>query len=292
MKLGLGTVQFGLDYGITNRSGRTGAEEVGLILETATRNGIRFIDTAALYGASEEVLGNTLPADHDFNLITKTIRFDAEKISAEDVSRLERAFASSLTKLHAASLYGLLIHNANDILVAGGEQLMAKLSDLKRQHLVEKVGISVYTSEQIDSILNRYEIDLIQLPVNVLDQRLLAGGKLSDLKAKGIEIHARSAFLQGVLLADPDSLPAHFDPVKPHLKRYHAVLKERGVSPVRAALGFLSSCADIDVIICGVDNHDQLMELCHEAGSPPDLDFSSFALDDESILSPPLWRVG
>jgi aryl-alcohol dehydrogenase-like predicted oxidoreductase len=290
MRLGLGTAQFGLDYGISNHAGRTSPAEVAKVLEVARAHQLGVIDTAALYGASEAVLGQTLPADHGFRIVTKTIRFGAGRIAPEAADQLEVAFRASLEKLRARSVYGLLVHHAPDLLTEGGALLWERLVALKREGCVARIGASVYGADELELLLRHYPLDLVQLPVNVLDQRLLAGSQLAELKARGVEVHARSAFLQGLLLMAPEELPAVFDSARPHLGAYHAFLRQQGLSPVRAALGFLATLPHIDVVVCGVNDHRQLEELCRAAEPLPGVDFSRFALDDDTLLNPSKWR--
>ena len=289
MKIGLGTAQFGLNYGISNQVGQTPIDEVARVIGVARVHNIHVIDTAALYGNGEETLGRVLLQEHDFKLITKTVRIDSGQVTSAHASLLEKTFTESLAKLRCRAVYGLLIHNADDLLAKGGEMLMDRMMILKRQGLITKIGVSVYTADQVDKILQRYEIDLVQLPMNVLDQRLLLGGQLTALRARGVEIHVRSAFLQGLLLMEPETLPEHFAPIREHLRRYHNFLRRHRIGPVRAALGFLATHDEIDVIVCGVNDHHQLIELCQASGPLPGVDFSSFALDD-AILDPSQWR--
>lgn len=291
MKLGLGTVQFGLDYGISNQAGRTPPEEVRNILQVAIASGIRVLDTAALYGTSEEVLGQSLPSDPAFDIVTKTPVFASDCISFDDARLLEETLHQSLSKLRQPGVYGLLMHNADNLLAENGELLMAKMLDLKRCGLVKKIGASVYAGDQIDRLLQRYPLDLVQLPVNVLDQRLLAGGQLARLKRAGVEIHARSAFLQGLLLMEPDSLPLYFESARAHLKGYHAYLREHGISPLQAALGFVVGLNEVDVVLCGINNRQQLDELIAVAQPLTDFDrLMDFAIDDPAILDPSRWQ--
>ena len=289
MKLGLGTVQFGLDYGISNSAGVTLLPEVVNIIDIAHQNSIQVIDTAPLYGSSEDVLGKVLPDNHMFQIVTKTPRFDKEIFHQNDADQLEQIFSLSLKKLRVSSVYGLLIHNADDLLASGGQHLYDKMNKLKKKRLVRKIGVSVYYARQIDSILKHFAIDMIQIPVNVLDQRLLVSGHITELKSRGIEIHARSAFLQGLLLIETQKLPPRFNSIKEHLAKYHAVIRDQGISPVRAALGFLMRISAIDHIICGVNNAVQLTELCKAAIPVETVDYSCFALHDESILNPSAW---
>lgn len=291
MKVGLGTVQFGLDYGISNPEGKTSREEVARVLEVARNCGINLIDTAALYGNSEEALGISLPQNHSFRLVTKTVRIGSKQITSEEADLLESTFLESLRKLCSQSIYGLMIHNAEDLLTDGGERLLDRMVALKQKGLVTKVGVSVYTPEQIDKILDRFEIDLIQLPMNVLDQRLLEGGQLAALKAQGVEVHVRSAFLQGLLLMNPETFPPYFDSVRQHFIRYHEFLRDNCITPIEAALGFVSGLDHVDAIICGVNNHMQLEEICSSCNPLPQSLFSEFALSDTSILDPSKWNT-
>ena len=289
MKIGIGTVQFGLDYGISNSGGITSLEEVGKILTVAKKNKIRFLDTAAMYGDSEEVIGKILTNDNDFDIVTKTPRFN-ETRTTDNPELLELAFQNSLNNMKRSKVYGLLIHDVGDILVEGGNLLIEKMMELKERGFVDKIGISVYSSEQIDMILDRYNIDIIQLPINVLDQRLLVSGHLVRLKEAGIEIHARSAFLQGLLLMKPAALSSYFDSIKPHLKHYFKSLLQYNMTPLRAAISFVVGIDEIDVVVCGVNNHSQLEEICGSMTSIDTSIFSKFAVFDEDILNPVNWK--
>lgn len=291
MRLGLGTVQFGLEYGISNREGQTSEAEAARIVTAAAEHGIRVIDTAVLYGTSEGVLGSVLPRHNRFKVVTKTVRFDAAEIKPSDADRLETGFRASLARLGCDSIYGLLAHNVEDLLTTGGEFLVERLYDLKRRGLVEKVGASVYDAGQIKALLARFPIDLLQLPVNVLDQRLIVNGTLADLKRRGIEVHARSAFLQGLLLMPLAEIHPYFAPIQQQIVAYRAFIAELGLTPQEAALGFLETRDDIDVIICGVNTRQQLLELCAAARPLVEVDFSRFALTDDAMLNPSRWRL-
>jgi aryl-alcohol dehydrogenase-like predicted oxidoreductase len=290
MRLGLGTVQFGLNYGISNRNGKTGSEEVACILRLAREKGIKLLDTAPLYGNSEEVLGSHKEMQN-FVVVTKTPQFGGTVITASDVEILVTTLLKSLTRLGLHQLYGLLVHNADDIQKPNGHLLMEALADSKRQGLVQKIGVSVYNREQIDAIVEKYAIDLIQVPINILDQRLLVGGYLSSLKRAGLEIHARSAFLQGVLLMPPSSLPLHFQKILPLMEKYHELLAAKQITPLRAAIKFITQHKEIDYLITGVTSASELSEIYDAFRSTDDIDidFTGFACPVESIVNPSLW---
>jgi len=291
VRIGLGTAQFGLDYGISNPEGKTLFEEAGRILATAACEGIRVIDTAPAYGDSEKVLGKILSLRSGFDIVTKTPVFRRDRITGQDTVLLEETFRRSLQHLGVPSAYGLLAHHADDLLADGGDRLVERMRRLKGEGLVARIGASVYTAQQVDAILERYDVGVLQVPVNVLDQRLLASGHLARIKERGIEVHARSAFLQGLLLMEPDGLPPHFHGVRRHLREFHREARRVGLSPLQAAIGFLAGIPEIDFVIVGVNDHLQLEEICRAARPIPTEVFARYAISDNAILNPSEWRV-
>jgi len=295
MKLGLGTVQFGLDYGISNSKGRCSIKQIQRILKLASNNSIFVIDTAAQYGSSEEVIGEILQLTHQFGIVTKTPKF-LGNITDRHALLLEERFYRSLENTKQNYLYGLLIHDVEDVLRDSEGLLFAKMQELKQRGLVRKIGVSVYYEDQINQIIGRYPIDIIQLPINVLDQRLLAGSSLRRLKEEGVEIHARSVFLQGALLMNPDDLPQHFDSVRSLLKDYHKFLGKNNLSLIEGALTFIMQQKQIDYLIIGVTSEKELKDIFEaiEAISKRrlDIDYTCFACLDERILNPSLWDLG
>ncbi|MBF0127561.1 MAG: aldo/keto reductase [Magnetococcales bacterium] len=290
MKLGLGTVQFGMDYGITNHAGQPSRQAVGAILEHAAAHGVRVLDTACQYGGSEEILGSLLPPDHPFRIVTKTPAFSGAAITPQDADHLEATFSTSLAKLRARRLHGLLIHSAKDLAKPGGERLFERMQRLQQRGQVERIGVSVYSAGELAGILDRFPVGLVQTPVNILDQRWLAGELPARLRALGVEVHARSIFLQGVLLSDPDTLPPCYASVRPHLRTLRAAILERGLTPLSAALCFVRDLEWVDVTLCGVVDLEQLRPILAACGESFDSAFlRRFAWGDEAILNPSLW---
>ena len=286
--LGLGTVQFGMPYGVANRGERTPHDELVAIIELAARSAIRVLDTAALYGESERMLGAALPAEHRFRIVTKTPVFaDAEVVPGV----LAAAFERSLANLGQDRLYALLVHDADDLLKPGGDVLWRAMDDLRQQRLIEKTGVSVYTADQVDSVVERFDPGLVQLPVSIVDQRLVQSGHLSALKRRGIEIHARSVLLQGLLLMRPEERPAYFNRFDSEISGFNRFLSRYGMTPLEAALAFVSDLDEIDVALVGVTTREQL-RACLDAfrpSRPARPDFSAAACRSESLLNPALW---
>jgi len=290
-RLGIGTAQFGLDYGISNARGQCPPEEVARILDFAREAGVHTIDTAALYGGAEEALGRSLPRAHPFAIVTKTPPFAPEGAADDHVEILESTFQRSLDRLRQDRIYALLAHRADDLLGPAGGRLIEAMLRLKDSGRVAKVGASVYDGRQVDALLARHPIDVVQLPLSILDQRLVRGGQVARLKAAGVEVHVRSIFLQGLLLMDVSRLPPYFERFRPRLEAYHARARESGLTPLQAALSFVLRVEGVDTVIVGVASLEDLRQIVASAPADlgPALGFSDLACADEDLVNPSRW---
>ena len=276
-KLGLGTVQFGQAYGISNRHGQVTPEEAARILSLAAESGIRLLDTAANYGEAEAVLGRR--DTRAFRIVTKTI---GVRHGVEAVIARARQSAAAL------KADTLLVHAASDLASPDGNALWRALLGLRDDGTFRKIGISAYVADDPASLAKRYRPDVMQLPFSMLDQRLLANGTLAALNDLSVEVHARSLFLQGLLFLD--QLPEKLKAAAPHLARIKARLREAGASPLAAALGFVLARPEITFGLVGVTSARELQDIIAAAHvRPPDLDWAAFALADEIVLTPSLW---
>ena len=276
-KLGLGTVQFGLPYGVSNTSGQVSIEEAGAILERAAGAGIRLLDTAANYGEAEAVLAKLDTSC--FRVVTKTIGLK---------SGLEAVVARARQSAETLKADTLLVHTASDLESTEGHALWAALQDLKTDGVFRKIGISTYVADDPATLAARFKPDVVQLPFSLLDQRLLTDGTLRRLNDLGVEIHARSLFLQGLLFLE--TLPPKLHHAAPHLARLRGAIKRAGATPLAAALGFVLSQKEIAFSLVGVTSLEELEEIIAAAGMPlPALDWESFAMTDEVVLTPSLW---
>jgi aryl-alcohol dehydrogenase-like predicted oxidoreductase len=291
-KLCIGTAQFGMHYGRFNQHGQVSVEDVQKIFHLAEENGISFIDTAHAYGNSEEVIGKYAKKEA-FQIISKTAIIANDTVTADDVVIVDKKIKQSYERLQVKRLYGLLVHHAQDLLKPGGERLYELLATYKQQNLVHKIGVSVYEAKEIEQIISKFPIDLVQVPVNIFDQRLVKNGMLTKLKQMGIEIHARSIFLQGLLLQDFRTLDPFFQPIINLANEYDAFLKIHGVTKIQAAYQFVKQLKEIDRIIIGIENYSQFQQVIHELSVElGSLDFRSFAINEEHIVNPSRWEKG
>lgn len=230
-------------------------------------------------------------SESPFRIVTKTASFQKSVLTDADADVLEQTFLDSLAKLRRTSVYGLLLHHCEDATAAGSEIIFERMQKLKARGQVQKIGISAYNPAQVDAVIERTAIDIVQVPFNVLDQRFKQSGCFSRLKRLGVEIHTRSAFLQGALLADPDSLPLNFSASRWRFARFRASSAEAGRSPLAAALHFVLSQEEINCCVVGVSAYAEFLEILEACdGSAPFADLTDLASDDEQLIDPRRWR--
>jgi aryl-alcohol dehydrogenase-like predicted oxidoreductase len=283
-RLGIGTVQFGQAYGVSNTRGRVPAADIAAILTHAAKAGVGVLDTAANYGEAEQVLGSVPALTRPFRLVTKTI---ALKNGLDAV--LARA-RQSVATLHRKPVDLLLVHAASDLRAEGGRDLWNGLLALRDEGLFKDIGISAYVADDPVTLARRFGPAAMQLPLSLLDQRLIRSGALAAIKDLGIEIHARSLFLQGLLFLEADHLPGKLQSAAGHLEALRQRFREAGTTPLAAALGFALNRPEVDVAVVGVTTPDEFEELLVAAAAPaPSLDWPACALNNETVLTPSLW---
>lgn len=291
IRFGLGTAQFGLDYGVSNRRGQCPPGEARKILRQAAKSGFDVLDTAAAYGSSEATLGRILEPGHGFDIVTKTPPLESHRGTQTAAEHLTRAFTHSLVRLRQKSVHGLLVHNADDLLGPEGGAIWSAMEGLRERGRVSRIGASVYGPDEADALLARFPLQIIQTPFNVFDQRLTASGCLGRLKRRGVEVHVRSAFLQGLLLMPPEETPDHLAPARPPLRDWRTAMAALGLSPLEGAIGFLRQTPAIDAVVLGVTCRDELLEIARalEVTIPPGIGWTQFALDEPDIIDPRYW---
>jgi aryl-alcohol dehydrogenase-like predicted oxidoreductase len=262
-KLALGTAQFGLDYGVFNRTGARVADDVAAgILAYAAANGIDTLDTARAYGESEAVLGR-VRAGERFRIVTKIPALRGGGLVAAS-----GAFNDSLAALGVSSVAGLMFHDADDLLGPDGPELWKFAETLRDRAKVDRIGVSIYAPEQIFEIIDRFPPDIVQLPYNVFDQRFACSGALDRLADANIEVHARSVFLQGLALADPAALPSRFERFRSELERLDAACREWGADRITYALAHVLMDRRISRAVVGCESQIQLAGIVTAASNP------------------------
>jgi aryl-alcohol dehydrogenase-like predicted oxidoreductase len=284
----LGTVQFGMSYGVSNQPGKTIKSDVVDILNYAHNNGINYLDTASAYGDSEIIIGELANKNH-WRIITKVPSIKDDKNNNCKLM-VKELFYESLNNLNRDSIDSLLIHSCDDLFTNYGRELFEAILELKDDKKVSKIGVSVYNKNQIDRLLRDYDIDTIQIPINILDQRLIAGNYLSQIKDCGLEVHARSIFLQGLLLMSSKDIPPFFKPITKQLKLFQIKAREMSISTLSLALSYVFSLEELDYILIGVNNLKQLKEILETQIIETSIDdYYDLAVFDEQFVNPSRW---
>ena len=281
----LGGAQLGLPYGILNGGETLSREEVARILDTAVARGIDSIDTAIAYGQSESVIGET--SQNRFNIISKLppLPVDISNVSEWVHSQVQ----GSLSRLKCTSLDALLLHRPQDLTGAQGAELYAAIKSLMAEKMIDRFGVSIYSPDDLEGIIGTFDIHVVQAPLNVFDRRIL--GVTDQLSALNIEVHVRSVFLQGVLIASPQDRPQRFEPWSEHFALFDEWVRSSGVSAMACCMGFALQQSGIAKLVIGTTSAESLDEIMNSIPNsvlevPTHLQSSV-----EQLIDPRIWNA-
>lgn len=286
-KLILGTVQFGMNYGINNKDGKPSFDKVKEILDAAANHGVLILDSAESYGDSQEIIGNYHKKSFNtFQLITKfsDARLDLPK------NIKERVYLN-LKTLNVENLYSYMFHSYADFkkFYSGFKE---DLIFLKKEKSIHKIGVSLYTNKELEEVLKHDDIGLVQLPFNLFDNSSRRKEILLKAKLKGIEIHVRSTFLQGLFFKELNSIQDKIFPLKPYLKELEQIKKKYKISTETLSLQYVLQKTYIDKVLIGVDNVPQLqknIEICSKKVNIPTQIIDNINIKEGDLLNPINW---
>lgn len=262
-KLCLGTVQLGMKYGVNNELGRQPTEEESFaVLRAAKKGSVEFLDTASAYGEAEMLLGRFDVGREGFHVISKLRPWGQQET---DKAAVLLEIEASLQRLKVKQLYGYMLHRAEDM---NSEAVVQGMVTAKKEGLVKHVGVSVYEPEEALRVVQSGVWDMIQIPYNVLDQRLDETNFFEIAKKNHVKVFARSAFLQGLLLMDPEHLPIHLQKARPYVEKFRQIVANNHYAPEEGAMLYSYCHPGIDYVVFGVDTKAQLirnLEICDNA---------------------------
>ena len=286
MELSLGTAQFGMAYGATNNLPPPSLDEVCEILEFAIDNDVRHLDTAASYGDSEEILGKV--GVSNFVVTTKLPHIGNGQNVAKNWVELQ--IEASLKKLRLNTVSTVLFHNCDDLLGRNGELLWSELSDLKAAGTISKIGVSVYDEDELAKVLQFYEIDVVQIPYNIFDSRFQRSNLMSTLINRNIQIQVRSIFLQGVLIAEPQTRPQYFRQFHDYLEPWDTWIALNKLDARSACFTYVDKLECADFALIGVGSKSHLSELLVARQTTVSLD-KDFSCPELRLIDPRFWKL-
>lgn len=290
----LGTVQFGLSYGVANQAGAPAFSEICAMLEEAAAAGINCLDTAAAYGESEEVLGRALSEislRDSFYIVSKTLPVPAGLSPAEGRAQLRGSVERSLQRLKVDWLPLVLLHRDDD------PSHLEALASCQEAGLIKNYGVSMVSPERAASFLADPGLGGIQVPANVLDRRFTESGITRSAHQRGAFVFARSCYLQGLLLMDDASTPPHLKPVIPARDFFKKFAADSGMPLTHLLARAMMSREDIDSVVMGMETRAQLREnlgLLNQPPLPPSIlsQLSAFQPDlPPWLIDPPKWAA-
>lgn len=286
-KLVLGTVQMGLPYGINNSVGKISFENSCQILSKAFDLGISTLDTAEAYGDAHRIIG-------EFHKANPKVKFDIITKIPHDVDglKIEERIAKYCLELHVDSLHVLMFHSFDSY--QNNQHLMVMLNNIKSQGLIKNIGVSVYTNDQIESLLHDDLVSVVQMPFNLLDNESIRGDLMRKLKEKDKKIHTRSAFLQGLFFKDGSSDNIIAQQLSTQLLEIKKLANEEQISIASLALGYCVAQKNIDQVLIGVDSIEHLIDNVKAADYliPKDVTekINAIRVENVALLNPSLWN--
>jgi aryl-alcohol dehydrogenase-like predicted oxidoreductase len=283
-KIILGTVQFGINYGINNSRGKISTDNAWEILNYLNSNGITQLDTAAAYGDSEQVIGKYLKnnIDKEFKIISKLFLKN---------QTLEDSLRSSIKKLNIKTLETILFHSHEDYLVHKNE--IIDFNNKFRGRLFKNIGVSAYTNKEVEEIIKDECVDVIQMPFNILDNASKREETYKKIKRHGKKLHTRSVFLQGLIFKKVNELQGEFKVLQNAFLKIEILCKEFKLTTNELALSYVLSKDYIDGVLIGVDSLDHLKENISISGLKISQklieEIDNLNVPDENILNPTNW---
>lgn len=282
----IGTANFGSPYGFKKEFGAVSHYELEKIRNSISKNTIKGLDTAIDYNGSEEVIGQVFNKISSLSIYTKL----GTKI-IKNSKTIESNLENSLNKLKRQNLAGVLLRDFSTLEKKIRNDAIEVLSDLKCQRKIAKLGITVYSLEELENSLNLYSnFDLIQVPENIVDRRLVHSNLLNTVSKSGIEIHVRSLFLQGTLLADFSAIPSKISSYFDFIKELKKLSKKLDRSILQLCIDYGTQIEWGDALVIGVGSNKELIQIMQAFRNVEKIDFSNFPKASHLVIDPRNWN--
>tara|TARA_B100001540_G_C15738392_1_gene611010 strand:+ start:379 stop:1230 length:852 start_codon:yes stop_codon:yes gene_type:complete len=282
MKIILGTAQFGLNYGVKNNFKKLSKSNIYRILDTAYKSGIFYLDTAESYGNVHQILSSYNLSR--FKIITK---INYTKNISE--STIENSIYKIINSLKIKKLYSVLLHQPKKYKLNELKKIYLILLNLKKKKIINKIGFSIYKPEEYYSYKKYFSPDIVQGPLNIFNRNVITSNLLNDLKESKIEFHARSIFLQGLLLMTNRS--RYFNKWDKYFKYFQDELKKTKLKDYEYAINFVKQEKLVSSIVFGVDNSSHVIKF-NNALKLKNIQISpKLSIKDENIINPSNWNI-
>jgi aryl-alcohol dehydrogenase-like predicted oxidoreductase len=285
-KIAVGTTQFASHLANPQARARSAEEELAATLKLAVQAGLTTLDTDVAHCDIDALIGRLAPREHPLRVMVRT------RSGTEGATAVEASARASLRRLGLARGYAVIVGSGEDLLGPEGPGLWRRLRALQEEGLFEHVGVSLRVEDAPVAMARRFRPDIVQAPVSVLDQRLVANGDLARLADLGVEVQLRSIFQHGLLFTPRHGLPAGLADAGPRLSRARRYIAEAGADPLQAALAFALSRPEAKRVIVGVGSAAELRAILAASSAPlPNLDWDQLAMDPPTARHVGLWAA-
>ena len=282
MNIILGTAQFDLKYGIKNKYQKLNNKKITNIIGTAEKFGIDMLDTADSYGDAHKILSQFNLSK--FKIISKiTYKKNLTKIEFDDY------ISNILKRLKIKKIYSILLHNPNKFKIADLENYFLYLSNLKNKGIISKIGFSIYDPSEFYIYSKYFLPDIVQGPLNIFDRRFIKSNFLNELKSKKIEFHARSIFLQGLVLMK--SRNKYFDKWESYFELLNKELNNTNLKNYEYALNYVKQQKLVNSIIFGVDSSQHIKNFMNSLKIKNIKINDDLEINDKKIINPTQWKL-
>lgn len=289
-KIIIGGAQLGTSYGISNIKKQTIANSKKLI-DLCIKKDIKIIDTAIEYKTNYKII-NYISKKKKFKIITKLPHRQKKQNLKKYIKELENIILNYLSQYNIKKFEVLLVHRAEDLLRLNGDLIYKKINDFKNKNLTKKIGISVYDANSCIDILNKFDFDVVQLPINIFNNSFLTSKILDKIKKKNIEIHARSLFFQGLIFIDPNNLNSYFNKVKEKFFEFDKDCNHSKIEKIKQCIYFIEQIPQIDKYIIGFNNNIQLQEFLNINFQKNNLlNFKKYIINESKFINPSKWKI-
>lgn len=292
----LGTVELGMDYGFQGTSHYRKPEERDSIalIHQALDEGINLIDTAPVYGSSEELIGKALRERSHRPYIATKVTIPPQNDPTQDVlASLSQSIDTSLKALHVETIDLLQIHNTTSE-VLGQEEIVDFLERARHQGKMRFIGASTYYQGVSLQAIEEDWIDCLQVPFNILNQSMV-WQVIPGAARRGKGILARSAFLRGLLTSQMEQAPELMAPLKRMAIAALQELNGEVDSLSEGALRFCLSFPGICSVLIGVRSREELesnLAAAERGVLPADClaNLRSYSMEAEPLTNTANWK--
>jgi aryl-alcohol dehydrogenase-like predicted oxidoreductase len=284
MKLVLGSAQLGMDYGLLNNK-KINQKEFKKIEKLVLKSNIKFVDTANSYGDSENIIGNSKLKK--LKIITKIKLPKKNNFSIKEW--VSAKIFESIKKLNIKKIYGVLVHDYKDLQGIKGRKYLYALQELKKRKIINKIGISIYDPKELKKIWKFWKPDIVQVPFNILDNRILNSGWIEILKKYGVKIYVRSVFLQGVLI-DDSNLFKFQENYKNLFDKFKYWCGINSITRIQACLHFIKQYKKIDYLVVGFNSYKHLKEIIDVFKEKQIIVPNKFSTNYINLIDPRRWN--